>query len=131
MSLKTGAIPTAVAEPIGRETYDETRAKDFVFYSGIAYCTESKFMNWTCPQCDKVELEQKTFMYNSTTGARCFVRFKQALTKPFHLATEGQGFVGLSRKENAILVAFRGSQTTLNWIEDFKARLGLRARRPR
>ena len=113
------ALPSLLNLP--RSDYDEIRAKKFVHYAGAAYCTESLIYNWSCPMCGEVELEDVRFLYNETTGDALTDRVTMTVFSCI-LFSEGQGFVGKMKSENAIVVAFRGSETAENWIDDVKVR---------
>ncbi|KAB1214045.1 Lipase [Morella rubra] len=83
--------------------YNRTLTTILVEYASAVYMTDlSELFSWTCPRCD-------------------------GLTKGFEIIELVvdiqhclQGFVGVAKDLNAIVIAFRGTQehSIMNWIED-------------
>jgi len=81
--------------------YSTKNGQDLAYFSMIAYEPIASISAWSCSACSKfIVIDIKSFS-NSTWDM--------------------QGYVGYSTTHSAIIVAFRGSSNTKNWIDDFDA----------
>jgi hypothetical protein len=81
-------------------TYDSNVAMNGWYLSKSTFCNRSEIAEWTCPVCALIPgMVDVVVAHNETTG--------------------GQGFVGYLPSSNVVVVAFRGSDDTQNWIFDF------------
>jgi predicted lipase len=85
--------------------FDETLALKRAHQSGAAYCPAQQVAAWACKPCvaSGSVLSHVTYIQNASS----------------QLA----GFVGLDRTADEIIVAFRGSETAENWLDDFDVTL--------
>lgn len=81
--------------------YDPNQALEMVYLAGTAYCPAQSIQSWTCSYCQKMPtpLTMVTVLENKTT--------------------QNQGYVGYYAPNATIIVSFRGSVNTRNWIDDF------------
>mmetsp|Transcript_14647 Transcript_14647/g.23869 ORF Transcript_14647/g.23869 Transcript_14647/m.23869 type:complete len:348 (+) Transcript_14647:483-1526(+) len=78
--------------------YDEAEAKKYVHLAGASYCPVDQIQAWTCKQC-KPGFSPKVVMNNDAKILR--------------------GYIGIDEVENAVVIAFRGTVTTIkDWITD-------------
>jgi len=88
------AIPTAWSQELGLR---------YLYFSYGAYCSESSLKAWNCKWCTT----------NETTG------FKPTF-QVHSVKTDMRGYGGYFSQYNTIVVAFRGSSSIRNWIEDLE-----------
>lgn len=108
LRLDGGLLRGASKVGAGRVTppaYDEIEALRAAYYSAAAYCPAPAVSSWTCGPCTaaaspSAPLTRVVFLQNDTT--------------------EIDGYAGVD-SAGGVVVAFRGSETTLNWLEDFDA----------
>jgi predicted lipase len=74
-------------------------------YSAVAYCSNATIASWTCSFCRPPlqPLQNATYLYNSST--------------------ETAGLVGFDAATSRVILSFRGTVTTEEWVEDFDLRL--------
>jgi len=77
--------------------YSEDRARVLAHFAGAAYCNSDLISSWSCDHCQEAGSFQAQVIYNSKSDM--------------------QAYVGLN-SENQIVVAFRGSISLTNWIEN-------------
>jgi hypothetical protein len=80
--------------------YDKNKSKIYAYYAGLSYCPTSCLTAWNCKDGQ------------SLTNFGEVTTFSNKLTLT-------QGFIGYDKALNLIIVSFRGSHNTENWIEDF------------
>lgn len=85
------------------ESYDPSTALRRVHDSGAAYCPQAAVEAWTCAPClaSGRALSHVTYIFNAS-----------AFASPV-------GYVGLDSAAGDIVIAFRGSVTVDDWLEDF------------
>eukprot|EP00735_Rhodelphis_limneticus_P000913 TRINITY_DN1144_c0_g1::TRINITY_DN1144_c0_g1_i1::g.17216::m.17216 TRINITY_DN1144_c0_g1::TRINITY_DN1144_c0_g1_i1::g.17216 ORF type:complete len:287 (+),score=77.73,sp/P19515/LIP_RHIMI/32.71/2e-30,Lipase_3/PF01764.20/1.5e-32,DUF2974/PF11187.3/5.9e-06,Abhydrolase_6/PF12697.2/2.1e-05,PGAP1/PF07819.8/3.6e-05,Abhydrolase_5/PF12695.2/3.5e-05,Thioesterase/PF00975.15/0.00011,Abhydrolase_3/PF07859.8/0.0046,AXE1/PF05448.7/0.015,Abhydrolase_1/PF00561.15/0.015,Abhydrolase_8/PF06259.7/36,Abhydrolase_8/PF06259. len=89
-----GVNATKVAE------YDEEMGWKMVHYAGAAYCL-SYLNRWNCgPHCD----------YNSFTLQSNF----------YDVSHDAFGYVGVDQNTRNVIIAFKGSSTLRNWMDNLK-----------
>lgn len=102
MTLPILALSTILAlfGTISASTYDSTVSTRLVYYSAATFCHVSTLINWECgPACQAVaNVTNVTPVGNEAAGT-----FRYVAYNPTH---------------NEIVVAFRGSHNTENWISD-------------
>ena len=83
------------------EDYNATLSKSILYYASATFCDENDLQYWNCgPACLAL-----TGVYQPVTILSDFL--------------EGTfGFVAYNNITNEIVVAFRGSDNRINWIED-------------
>lgn len=83
------------------------RYKRMAQWSAASYCSEPSLLNWSCgPRCSGL-----------TENTRVALYFKSAITDTVgFIAT----YVDMEREEDVIVIAFRGSVTFTNWVENLK-----------
>ena len=80
--------------------YDETAAKRYASWQAAAYCPGPQVVSWTCKQCSPtLPLTHVTYIANDTSTI--------------------YGLVGVYEPALEVVIAFRGSVGTLDWLEDF------------
>lgn len=86
-------------------SYDELVALKRVHQSGASYCPPATVSAWSCKPCvaSGSALSHVTYLQNTTS--------------------EVVGFVGLDSGASEIVIAFRGSETFENWLDDFDVAL--------
>ena len=83
-------------------TYDESFARTLAFYAASSYCPSASIADWSCRFCgstDAPPLSNITLIWNATT--------------------EVSGYIGYDTKTGTLILAFRGSVSLDNWLEDF------------
>lgn len=83
------------------EEYNATLSKSIMYYASATFCDETDLQYWACgPACQALP-----GVYQPVTILSDFI--------------EGTfGFVAYNNITNDIVVAFRGSDNTANWVED-------------
>ncbi len=78
--------------------FDYTAATSSAYFAASSYCSRDSILSWNCEFCSP-SLVNVTYLYNTST--------------------ETAGFVGFDVSSSAIILAFRGTVTTEEWLEDF------------
>lgn len=101
MSSSRVAAILALASALARGAYDEGAALRYVRWTGASYCPAPELEAWTCKVCvpPTVPLTHVTYLVNTSSTIT--------------------GVVGLSPSTNEVVVAFRGTTGTIEWLEDF------------
>jgi hypothetical protein len=76
--------------------YDVKKSQEYAVFASVAYCPRTCLENWSC----------KTSAHETLTDVSYIV----------YNLTQAPGYIGYSPSRNAIIVSFRGSQNTPNWI---------------
>ncbi|KAL4461570.1 hypothetical protein ABPG74_016194 [Tetrahymena malaccensis] len=82
------------------QQYDEQLAKSFMHYAATAGCGSSRIQDWSCSVCSYNKNVTDITIYSSD-------KFQT------------QAYTAYSQADNQIVVAFRGSVNTRNYISDF------------
>jgi hypothetical protein len=100
------SLVLALAASASCAAYDPVVALKRVHQSGAAYCPPAAVQTWTCPPClASSPLSHVISLSNSSTQLLGFVGLDASATPP------------------EVVVAFRGSETLDNWLEDFDIEL--------
>jgi hypothetical protein len=83
-----------------QDYYSTSVAKKLTQFAAITYESESTILSWNCDLCQTVKLIDQIIVKNDSNSVF--------------------GFVGYAPQFNKILVAFRGSVDTANWILNLK-----------
>jgi len=99
--LRSGTL--ASQEPVDPSTWSYDTGYTYCLYSYAAYCSEESIQLWTCSWCQQ----------NSTVSG-----FNTTMV----YVQDGElGYIGFNSQYQQIVVTFRGSTDTLNWLNDFDA----------
>ncbi len=79
-------------------SYSESHALEVLEYSKISYCDLESIYKFTCVPCQRVGMNDVTVFYNILYSA--------------------QAYMGYDYQKNRIVLAFRGTNDALNWIND-------------
>ncbi|KAI9292201.1 alpha/beta-hydrolase [Neoconidiobolus thromboides FSU 785] len=82
----------------------EEEAKNIAYYAGTSFCDEKKLQTWSCTHCESLPDSKLFKIY-------------------FDKDTEGRGVLVTNQKKKLIVLAFRGSSTVNNWLQDARFRL--------
>ena len=102
MRLPTLALSAllAAAGATAAGVYDEDAAKRYVSWTAASYCPGPQIVSWTCKKCSPaLPLTNVVYLANDTS--------------------EIYGLVGVYEPAKEVVVAFRGSVSALDWLEDF------------
>lgn len=92
----------ACASAYRTPSYNETLAHEALYFAKVASCDSlESIRSWTCPVCKAASSNFETFWAHES-------------------GQDIQGFVGVDRSRDTIVVAFRGSKTLANWIANLK-----------
>lgn len=82
-------------------TYDHQTALQSLYYCKSSYCPSTVLWNWTCgPSCDAASKDFHVFnIYDNTSSGNL-------------------GFSGMDHERQTVVIAFRGTCNTANWIQD-------------
>ena len=83
--------------------FDKSKALNALYYSKAAYCDDSDVNYWTCGPCKNNRVKDVT----------------ASDTKVFETDTtfnDGQSYVTYNSARKQIVVAFRGTHNTKNWV---------------
>ncbi len=99
LSITVGFLLATTA--FAYEQYNETLSKRILFYASATFCNENDLKYWACgPACQALP-----GVYSPVTI------LSEIIEGTF-------GFAAYNNLTNNIVVAFRGSDNTANWIED-------------
>jgi pimeloyl-ACP methyl ester carboxylesterase len=83
--------------------FNLTEATMAAYFSAAAYCAPASVTSWSCQFCAHRPLTDVVYLYNASTETAGFVAFDAAAAR--------------------VVVSFRGTVTSEEWIEDFDLRL--------
>ena len=93
------ALAVSAASGVAPGAYDETAALASCYYAAAAYCAPAALATWTCAPC---------------TAAGSPAAPLTRVVPLYNASTEIDGYAGVAA-DGKVVVAFRGSETALNW----------------